>query len=171
MSLIDELRDIGAALPPSHIPGLAEALPIVGALVAAAEHDVGQLLDAVKADLAAAERGDQPSALNELLAPSEEVSAPAPASESPAPAPLDPATAPAPQPPSDQAELVQVRSERDELAAQVAALSQQVQTLVADRDRTQASVEPAPPAPDLPTSAPVESAPAPISPDLQGPVS
>jgi len=119
---LDQLREVGAALPPSHIPGPAEAFPILGALVAAAEHGVDELLEAAKADQAALEAGEPATAVNKLLAP--------PSEDEPAPVTPTPPTPPA--------------SPDVDLAAENAALRQQLETARANQQRTEPSVEPVP---------------------------
>lgn len=172
MSLIDDLREVGAALPPSHIPGLAEALPLLGALLVSAEHDVEKVVDAVRADAEASLRGEPATELHNILAPPDQApdvptqqappaASPAVVAEQPTPVPVDI--------PSNQAELSQERERNTELEAEVASLRQQLQNAQASEQRTTATVEPLDPVVPEPSPAPTE--PGASTPTPEGPVS
>jgi uncharacterized membrane protein YgcG len=136
MSLLDKLREV-ADFPISHVPSVSEALPLLGALIAHVEH--GDTL------FQAAEAGAQE--LNELLAGEPPKPEPAPVSVAPTqPTDKPPAAAPLAAAAGGHVFDEVAHAPGDDLAAENAALRQQVETLLANQRRTTGSVDAVPPA-------------------------
>lgn len=129
MSLLDDLRKI-ADFPTSHIPAVSEIGPIVGSLIAYVEH--GDTL------LQVAEKGGME--LAQLLG--EDKNPPADPNAPPAtpPVPAAPASGPAPAAVEPAAPVEPAAAPSSSDSAEVAALKQQVQTLLANQNRTTGTV-------------------------------
>lgn len=85
MGLLDDLRAI-ENFPPSHLPTPAEALQVIGTLVAYIEHGE-QLLEAIAADAKARQDGEPTTHVDELLSPPPQPEPQASPSPTPAAAP------------------------------------------------------------------------------------
>ncbi|HEX6461099.1 MAG TPA: hypothetical protein VF032_19440 [Thermoleophilaceae bacterium] len=126
MSLLDDLREAAAAVPPSHQPVGAELASIVGALVGVVEHGK-DFLEACKSDLKARDAGEPATAVDKLFSPD-------------SPSPDQPAAPSSPAAPAAPAEKTPA-----ELESEIAALQQQLQTAQANEQKTSATVEPVEP--------------------------
>lgn len=135
MSLLDDLRKI-ADFPISHVPTISEALPILGGLIAYVEH--GPTV------LEAADKGAQE--LSDLLAGHHPADHPVHENAPAVPEVPGPVVTPPPPGPAPASSSV----DESELRAQIASLEQQLQTQLANQQRTTTTVEPvvAPPAPE-----------------------
>lgn len=118
MSLIDELRDLGKLIPPSHLPSVGEMAGVVGALIAKVEHGEQVFSDTIKNDA---------QKLSDLLGGVAADPAPEPAPVTPPPTttPSEPVSAPLPaDPPATDGSPVLA-----DTAAQIASLVQANQDL------------------------------------------
>lgn len=127
MSLIDELRDLGKLLPPSHIPSVGEMAGVVGALIAKVEHGEQVFSDDIKTDA---------QKLSDLLGGTTPEPEPTPVAPVPPVSPPTSITPPeatsAPLPASPvEASGSDLASEVSSLKAANDALTQQLQTALA----------------------------------------